>query len=62
VARPNGGKRFSELFTINIRNRNTCRHISARPAQFSAQFEDESIPDLAQIEPLHVVSPHISRN
>jgi integrase/recombinase XerD len=49
-----GGKRFWEFFTVNIRNRNTRKAYFIAIAQFSAWCADKGLPDLARIEPVHV--------
>jgi integrase/recombinase XerD len=51
-----GGKRFWEFFTVNIRNKNTRKAYFVAVAQFSAWCDANGLRDLVDIEPVHVAA------
>lgn len=50
-----GGRRFWEFFTVNIRNRNTRRAYFLAAGRFSAWCAERHLP-LDQVEPVHVAA------
>jgi site-specific recombinase XerD len=53
---PDGGKRFWEFFTVNIRNKNTRKAYFVAVAQFSAWCDANGLRDLVGIEPVHIAA------
>jgi integrase/recombinase XerD len=51
-----GGKRFWEFFTVNIRNKNTRKAYFVAVAQFSAWCDANGLRDLVDIEPVHIAA------
>src|ERR1700682_256351 len=52
---PDGGKRFWEFFTANIRNRNTRKAYFVAVSRFSEWCEQRKLA-LADIQPVHVAA------
>jgi len=55
-AGPEGGRRFWEFFTVNIRNPNTRRAYFKAVARFSAWCEEKGLRDLSGVTPMHVAA------
>ncbi len=53
---PEGGRRFWEFFTVNIRNPNTRRAYFKAVEGFSAWCEEIGLGDLAGVTPMHVAA------
>jgi integrase/recombinase XerD len=56
VAMPEGGRRFWEFFTVNIRNPNTRRAYFRAVEGFAAWCEERGLGDLAGVTPMHVAA------
>ena len=56
TATPAAGKRFVEFFTANIRNPNTRKAYARAAAEFAAWCEQTGLPELRDIEPVHVAA------
>jgi site-specific recombinase XerD len=55
-AMPEGGRRFWEFFSVNIRNANTRRAYFKAVARFSAWCEEKGLRDLSGVTPMHVAA------
>lgn len=55
-AMPEGGRRFWEFFTVNIRNPHTRRAYFKAVEGFAAWCEEKGRPDLAGVTPMHVAA------
>jgi integrase/recombinase XerD len=55
-AMPNGGRRFWEFFTVNIRNPNTRRAYFKAVERFAGWCEEKGLGDLARVTPMHVAA------
>lgn len=55
-AMPEGGRRFWEFFTVNIRNPNTRRAYFKAVETFAAWCAERSLEDLARVSPMHVAA------
>ena len=55
-AMPEGGRRFWEFFTVNIRNPNTRRAYFKAVQGFSAWCEEKGLGDLSGVTPMHVAA------
>jgi integrase/recombinase XerD len=55
-AAPDGGRRFWEFFTVNIRNPNTRRAYFKAVAGFAAWCDDKGLRDLLGVTPMHVAA------
>ncbi len=53
---PNGGRRFWEFFTVNIRNPNTRRTYFKAVEGFAAWCDEKGLGDLAVVTPMHVAA------
>jgi integrase/recombinase XerD len=53
---PEGGRRFWEFFTVNIRNPNTRRAYFKAVEGFAAWCEEKGLADLAGVTPMHVAA------
>ena len=53
---PEGGRRFWEFFTVNIRNPNTRRAYFKAVEGFAAWCEDKGLGDLSGVTPMHVAA------
>ena len=53
---PDGGQRFWEFFTVNIRNPNTRRAYFKAVQGFAAWCEERGLGDLARVTPMHVAA------
>jgi site-specific recombinase XerD len=53
---PEGGRRFWEFFTVNIRNLNTRRAYFKAVSIFAAWCEEKHLHDLAAVTPMHVAA------
>jgi integrase/recombinase XerD len=53
---PNGGRRFWEFFTVNIRNPHTRRAYFKAVSGFAAWCEEKRLQDLAAVTPMHVAA------
>ena len=53
---PQGGRRFWEFFTVNIRNPNTRRAYFKAVEGFAAWCEQRGLGDLAGVTPMHVAA------
>lgn len=51
---PDGGRRFWEFFTVNIRNPHTRRAYFKAVETFAAWCADKGLNDLAAVTPMHV--------
>jgi integrase/recombinase XerD len=54
LAVPEGGRRFWEFFTVNIRNPHTRRAYFKAVEAFAAWCADKGLNDLAAVTPMHV--------
>ena len=55
-AMPEGGRRFWEFFTVNIRNRHTRRAYFKAVETFAAWCAERGLEDLARGSPIHVAA------
>jgi len=55
-AMPEGGRRFWEFFTVNIRNPHTRRAYFKAVESFAAWCAERSLEDLAPVTPMHVAA------
>ena len=55
-AMPEGGRRFWEFFTVNIRNANTRHAYFKAVAGFATWCEEKSLGDLSGVTPMHVAA------
>ncbi len=55
-AMPEGGRRFWEFFTVNIRNPNTRRAYFKAVERFAAWCEEKGLGNLAGVTPMHVAA------
>lgn len=55
-ALPEGGRRFWEFFTVNIRNANTRRAYLKAVQIFAAWCTERGLEDLARVTPMHVAA------
>jgi len=53
---PEGGRRFWEFFTVNVRNSHTRRAYFKAVASFAAWCAERSLDDLARVTPMHVAA------
>jgi integrase/recombinase XerD len=53
---PQGGRRFWEFFTVNIRNPNTRRAYFKAVEGFAAWCEEKGLGDLSRVMPMHVAA------
>ncbi len=53
---PDGGRRFWEFFTVNIRNPNTRRAYFKAVEGFAAWCADKGLGDLSRVSPMHVAA------
>ena len=53
---PEGGRRFWEFFTVNIRNPNTRRAYFKAVQGFAAWLEEKSLANLSGVTPMHVAA------
>ncbi len=53
---PEGGRRFWEFFTVNIRNPHTRRAYFKAVESFAAWCAERSLEDLARVTPMHVAA------
>jgi integrase/recombinase XerD len=53
---PEGGRRFWEFFTVNVRNSHTRRAYFKAGASFAAWCAERSLGDLARVTPMHVAA------
>jgi hypothetical protein len=53
---PDGGRRFLEFFTVNIRNRNTRRAHFKAVQGFAAWCEEKGLRNLSGVTPMHVAA------
>lgn len=53
---PEGGRRFWEFFTVNIRNANTRRAYFKAVERFATWCEEKGLGDLAGVTPMHVAA------
>ena len=55
-AMPEGGRRFWEFFTVNIRNPHTRRAYFKAVESFAAWCAERGLEDLARVTPMHVAA------
>ena len=53
---PEGGRRFWEFFTVNVRNSHTRRAYFKAVASFAAWCAERSLDDPARVTPMHVAA------